>query len=64
MFLDLAISPAFLRQKFLKCKKKKKNLLQNDFRPEHVEDISSVYLLNLIFETVSELFAKEISARI
>ena len=30
------------------------------FRPERAEDISSVYLLNQIFESVSDLFAKEI----
>ena len=30
-------------------------------RPEHAEDISSIYLLNQIFKSVSDLFAKEIS---
>ena len=34
------------------------------FQPEHAEDISSVYLLNQTFESVSELFAKEMSKRI
>ena len=34
------------------------------FRSEHAEDISSVYLLNQIFESISDLFAKEISKRI
>ena len=34
-------------------------MLQNDFLPKHDEDISSVYLLNQIFESVSDLFAKE-----
>ena len=33
------------------------------FRPEHAEDISSVYLLNQIFESISDLFAKEISRK-
>ena len=31
-------------------------MLQN--RPEHAEDISNVYLLNQIFESVSDLFGK------
>ena len=31
------------------------------FGPEHAEDISSVYLLNQIFMSVSVVFAKEIS---
>ena len=34
------------------------------FRPEQAVDISSVYLLNQIFESVSDLLAKEISKRI
>ena len=33
------------------------------FQPEHAADISSVYLLNQIFESVSDLFVKEISNR-
>ena len=33
------------------------------FRPEYVEDTSSVYLLNQIFESVSDLFAEEISKK-
>ena len=45
--------------------KHRKNMLQNDFFwPEHAEDISSVYLLNQTFESVSDLFAKERSKRI
>ena len=31
---------------------------------QHAEDISSVYLSNQIFESVSDLFTKEISKRI
>ena len=38
-------------------------MLQNDFQPEYAED-SSVYLLNQIFKSVSDFFAKEISKRI
>ena len=34
------------------------------FPPEYAEDIGSVCLLNQIFESVSDLFAKEISKRI
>ena len=34
------------------------------FQPEHAEDISCVYLLNQIFESVSDLLAKEISKEI
>ena len=34
------------------------------FRPEHAEDISYVYVVNQIFEVVSDLFAKQISKRI
>ena len=30
------------------------------FQPEHAGDITSVYLLNEIFESISDLFAKEI----
>ena len=33
------------------------------FQPEHAGDISSVYLLNQIFESVSDLFVKEISKK-
>ena len=33
------------------------------FRPDHAENISSVYLLNQLFESVSCLFAKEISKK-
>ena len=42
-----------------------KNMLQNDFLDlKHAEDISSIYLLYHIFESVSDLFVKEISKRI
>ena len=41
-----------------------KNILKLIFRPEHDEDISSIYLLNQIFESVSDLFAKEILKKI
>ena len=34
------------------------------FRLQHAEDISSVYLLNQICESVSALLAKEISKRL
>ena len=34
------------------------------FQPEHAEDTGSVYLLNQIFESVSDLFTKEISKTI
>ena len=33
------------------------------FGSEHAEDISYVYLLNQIFESVSNLFVKEISKK-
>ena len=39
-------------------------MLKNDFRPEHAEDNSSVYLLNQVFESVSDIYVKEISKRI
>ena len=40
-------------------------MLQNDFfRPELAEDVSYFYLLNQIFESVSDIFAKEISKMI
>ena len=35
-----------------------------NFLPEHAEDISSVYLLNQIFEFVSDLYVEEKSKRI
>ena len=38
-------------------------MLQNDFLTEDAADITSVYLLNQIFESVSDLLAKEISKR-
>ena len=34
------------------------------FQPEHAEDISSVYLLNQTFESVSDLFVKKISKKV
>ena len=36
----------------------RKHKLQNDFWPEYVEEISFVYLVNQIFEPVSDLFVK------
>ena len=34
------------------------------FQPEHAEDISYVYVVNQMFESVSDLFAKHVSERI
>ena len=45
----------------LKCRK---TWYEMNFWPEYAEDISTDYLLNQIFESVSDLFAKEISKRI
>ena len=36
----------------------KNNKLQMIFQPEHTEYISYVYLVNQIFESISDLFAK------
>ena len=47
--------------KSVKCRKTCQKII---CRPEHAENTSSVYLLNQIFESVSDLFVKEISKRI
>ena len=52
VFNDVCIHKSF------KCRK---ICYKITFQPEHAEDIGSVYLLNQIFESVSDLFAKEIS---
>ena len=44
----------------LKCRKTCYKMI---FWPEHAEDISRVYLVNQIFESISDLFTKEISKK-
>ena len=40
-------------------KKRRKTYFKIIVQPEHAEDISSIYLLNQIFESVSDLLEKE-----
>ena len=47
-----------------KCNYRKRTSYKMIFRPEHDEDISYVYVVNQIFEVVSDLFAKQIWKRI
>ena len=58
---ELTFSDDVYIHKSLKCRKTCYKMI---FWPEHAEDISSVYLLNQIFESVSDFFVQEISKMI